>query len=309
MAMCFVGIRKCKESRLSKNDSYVPLLDQLDLVMDLLLEGMSHIYPGHWARYYQAVEGGEERPFSWEDDTQALAVEYGLCAYLDYKFKQSYRNPCNKPGRPLLDYAVSEDPQGQRYGISSVVVNILLRHGASPNERWHSTSPWENALAFAYRLQFEQPQTDRLHSGMLQVDQEQIQELVNQFENFVSQPNATPRRELLSKSKPLLFARIKKRPDYDKAMNLLSVFKLFVEHGANLNASCLIQTSFEDITERRPALYIVKEVFECWYEDESAELVDLLENKGASEELVSDFAVVSKQAWKKVSSTLRLRFW
>jgi hypothetical protein len=304
-----LGLENARKAELSKNDSYVPLLDQLDLVMDLLLEGMSHIYPGHWARYYQAVEAGEERPFSWEDNTQALAVEYGLCAYLDYKFKQSYRNPCSKPGRPLLDYAVSEDPQGQRYGISADVVNILLRHGASPNERWHSTTPWENALAFAYRLQFKQPQTDRLRSGMLQVDREQVQDLVNVFRDFVTHPNDAPRQELFPKSKPDLFARVRERPDYDEAVNLLSIFKLFVEHGANLNASCLIQTSFEDITERRPALYIVKEVFHCWYPEESAELVNCLESKGASDDLVSEFTVVSKQAWKKVSSTIRLRFW
>jgi hypothetical protein len=147
--------------------------------------------------------------------------------------------------------------------------------------------PLGECTSIAYQLQFEQPQTDRLRSGMLQVDQEQVQDLVNEFEDFVFRPNAAPRQELFPKSKPLLFARTRKRPDHDKAMNMLSVFRLFVEHGADLNGSCLIRTYFEDMTERRPALYIVKEVFSRWYPEESAELINLLESKGASDELMS----------------------
>lgn len=262
-----LALEYARRAELKGRAEYIPLLDQVDFVITWILQQMQQTYLGHWARHYLA---GDERPLEWVDTTTAIAVEYGLCAYLDYKFRQSDSNPLEKPGRPLLDYAMSQTPRRQRYLICAPVVDVLLSHGADPNQRYNSMSPWENAISFAYGLQFPATEWGTTDWG--------------------------------------LFGNERIKPDRGEVMELLCIFMHFVEYGADLNGSCIVKAGYEKPNERQPVLFIVKDVFGRWYPKESAQLVSLLENRGASEDLVSDFTIYRALAWSTVKR-VRLRLW
>jgi hypothetical protein len=255
-----LGFEYARQAELNQNPAYIPLLDELDSVMAQLLQEPGVPYPGHWATYYEA---GHERRSEWEDTTLALAVEYGLSSYIDKKFRQA-SSTCEKMGRPLLDYAVSRDPTIQRYPMSPLVVSVLLRHGADPNKSYQDATPWENALIYAYLIQF-------------------------------------PKLKLSTFGE-------REPPDRHKVLNLIEIFGHFINYGADLNESCLVRTGIEDETERRPVLFIVNDVFARWYPEESADLVRELKQRGASDEVKSDFTIYRTLAWKRVTS-VRVRFW
>lgn len=272
-----LGLEYSRQAELNQNTAYIPLLDQMDIVMTCLLEQTGHTYNGHWSRHYHPYE---TRPFEWYDTTQAVAVEYGLCAYLEHSLRQSNGNPCEKHGRPLLDYAVSQNVRKQRYPISPEVIAVLLRHGADPNLRWgikptpwemstpwERTTSWENALAYAYSVQFR-----------LDITNLGTQEFV------------------------------RRKPRQSVVRDLLRIFELFIEQGAGVNASCMITIGDEAFNERRPVLFIVNRVFVRWYPQESAGLAQLLKQRGASEELVSELTLYGILSWGKVRE-VRLRLW
>lgn len=266
-----LGLEHCREAELKQDPAYIALLDQLDLVMTWHAESKGSTYPGHWARHYLAEYDLEdyERPIGWADSIMTIAVEYGLCSYLEYKFRQTsnapFENAAEKPGRPLLDYAVSQNPTKQRYHITAEVVAVLLQHGANPNLRYNSTTARENALAFAYSLQFP-------------------------------------------KAGKYLFESDRVKPSRTEVMELVQVFSHFISHGADLNGSCIIRAGYEKPNERRPVLYIVKDVFVRWYPEESVALVHELARRGASEELISDFTVFRALAWNRLRG-IRARIW
>ncbi len=66
------------------------------------------------------------------------------------------------------------------------------------------------------------------------------------------------------------FSNGRVKPDRDEVLDVLCIFGHFINNGADLKESYIIRTGCEDATERRPVLYIVKEVFWRWYHEESA---------------------------------------
>ncbi len=262
-----LGLEHARQAELHQNPAYIALLDQLDLVMTWHAERKGTTYIGHWARHYLAEF--PERPLGWGDNILTLAVEYGLCGYLEYKFRQASTTPftsaADRPGRPLLDYAISQEPRAQRYGPDARVIAVLLAHGARPNVRHNSTTAWENALAFAYGLQF--PRAGRY-----------------------------------------LFDSDRVRPNRGEVLELLDVFAAFVAHGADLNGSCIVRAGYEKPNERRPVLFVVRDVFARWYPEEAAPLVRDLLGRGASDELISDFTVLKTLARNRIGA-MRFRIW
>jgi hypothetical protein len=81
-------------------------------------------------------------------------------------------------------------------------------------------------------------------------------------------------------------------PSRKEVKEMILVFNHFISYGADLNGSCIIRAGYEKPNERRPVLYIVKDVFVRWYPEESVELVQELLRRDASEELVSEFRVL-----------------
>jgi hypothetical protein len=262
-----LALEHSRQAELHQNPAYIALLDQLDMVMTWYTERKGTTYIGHWARHYLAEF--PERPLGWADSILTLAVEYGLCGFLEYKFRQSSTAPftsaADKPGRPLLDYAISQDPCKQRYPLHPPVIAVLLAHGARPNVRYNSTTAWENLLAFAYSLQFP-------------------------------------------KAGKYLFDSDRVKPSRSEVLDLLEVFETFLAHGADLNGSCIVRAGYEKPNERRPVLFIVRDVFVRWYPEESAPLVRNLQRRGASDELISEFTVLRALAWNRFSE-VRSRIW
>jgi NACHT domain len=87
----------------ASSNAHVDLLDQLDSTMVYLAQRSSLSYIKHRARYRGFGYGNDD---DCQDSFLALAVQYGLCAYVDAKLKADNSLIHRKQGRPLLDYVV-----------------------------------------------------------------------------------------------------------------------------------------------------------------------------------------------------------
>jgi hypothetical protein len=96
-------------------------------------------------------------PIDWHDSFLSLAMTYRLSFYVEEKIKSGQFN-INKPGRPWLAYAVSNEvellspgtaPPMNRSALK--IIYMLLRMGSSPNARPLGTfelSPWADNLLY-----------------------------------------------------------------------------------------------------------------------------------------------------------------
>ena len=81
----------------------------------------------------------------------ALAIQFNLEDYA--RSKLGRHHAVNRThSRPLLDYALflrrRPDSRGADPPINCNVVSLLLKQGADPNESYHGSSPWKNALSY-----------------------------------------------------------------------------------------------------------------------------------------------------------------
>jgi len=224
-----------RQAELTNKPAYIPLLDELDRVITSLLRQKKAFYNRHWVMYYKLGVG---QSHDWNDTWPALAVEYGLATYLDFRFQQSGENPWEKNGRPLLDIAVSQHPRQQRYPFSPPTVAVLLEHGAKPNEVYNFATPWQNALAFA--LPIQSSKLEATSSG-------------------------TERQ----------------KPDREEILGLVSLFRYFIDHGADISQSCSCGATTPDV------LWLVEEVFYRWYPEESAALLEDVRRRTTGAGMVS----------------------
>lgn len=103
----------------------------------------------HWSNFHPDPK--YSHPMKWEDCFLSLVIQFGLRGYLESKLSQGRRELKLKRGRPLLDYALDPLPVAQYELITPAIVEILLRHGADPNERFEKKKTcWENALRWQY---------------------------------------------------------------------------------------------------------------------------------------------------------------
>lgn len=77
----------------------------------------------------------------------ALAAQCGLYEYLRSTLPGHPLQVCRCPnsGRPLLDLVVSPTDQSVSF-MNRTTVEVLLAHGADPNDKYKGKSPWQNAL-------------------------------------------------------------------------------------------------------------------------------------------------------------------
>jgi hypothetical protein len=223
-----LAMELARQAELKNKPAYIPLLDELDLVITSLLRKKRAFYNRHWVMYYNLGVGQNH---DWHDTWPALAVEYGLATYLDFRFRQSGENPWKRHGRSLLDIAVSQDQRKHpRYPISPPTVAVLLEHGAKPNEVYDFATPWQKALAYAYSIQSSKLETTS---------------------------SGTERR----------------KPDREEILGLVSLFRHFIDHGADLSQGCSCGATTRDV------LWLVEEVFHRWYPEESAALLEDLRRR------------------------------
>ena len=135
------------------------LVDELDKTATALLAGWDQsgnfqkddtenhaISQCHWTMTEPQERGG--RDMKARDTFISFVVQAGLKTYVEAKLKHSGPKILEKPGRPVLDYAVAPhrnytllqydrqwDGIGTRQADPSLV-ELLLRYGADPNERY-----------------------------------------------------------------------------------------------------------------------------------------------------------------------------
>jgi hypothetical protein len=128
-------------ARYSDSEESAPLealLDELDKTIafhgNISTMGMR----GHWAEHNQTA--------AWKNSFLSLAVQYGLCNYLDMKLSKDSSPLRRKSGRPLLDYAVNPMDYTTDF-VGPSITAILLQHGADPNGKVGRQSIWEAFLS------------------------------------------------------------------------------------------------------------------------------------------------------------------
>lgn len=138
---------------------YFQLLERLDHVMvrNLQVTGSLRQSGSHWATHECSLCESEDPDEEGcdisanQDSFISLAVQYGLCNFLADSFKKNKKLLQQKPGRPLLDYALwpgVDMHAEERFPASPEVIRILLQHGANPNEPFNGRTCWENGLTF-----------------------------------------------------------------------------------------------------------------------------------------------------------------
>jgi hypothetical protein len=105
----------------------------------------------HWTNLHPPYT----QPKEWKNNFLSLVIQFGLSKYLDQSLGNGDRLLKDKKGRPLLDYALSPLPDLHPDLITKDVVEVLLRHGAEPNEAFKTEkcgkrTCWQNALLWQY---------------------------------------------------------------------------------------------------------------------------------------------------------------
>ena len=65
-----------------------------------------------------------------------MVVQFGLSKFLDKVLSKNSRIFKAKEGRPLLDYALSPPPRTEYDLIKLDIINVLLKHGTNPGQRY-----------------------------------------------------------------------------------------------------------------------------------------------------------------------------
>ncbi|CAI6339389.1 unnamed protein product [Periconia digitata] len=136
--------------------AYYKILDELDRVMSVRYRftweefGMFKSQFNPHVTWCDSMDT-DPRPTPWHDTFLAFTIRHGLFHYVKAKLEENGNVLPQKRGRPLLDYAcrsfklnVGHVPRTD--AVNASIVEILLKHGADPNEKFDGFSPWQNAL-------------------------------------------------------------------------------------------------------------------------------------------------------------------
>jgi hypothetical protein len=128
-------------ARYSDSEESAPLealLDELDKTVAFHGNKSTMGVRGHWAEHNQTA--------AWKNLFLSLAVQCGLCNYLDMKLSKDGSSLRRNSGRPLLDYAVNPMHYTTDF-VGPSITAILLQHGANPNGKVGRQSIWEAFLS------------------------------------------------------------------------------------------------------------------------------------------------------------------
>lgn len=124
--------------------SHTPYIDELDRVL-------SHLCQDWTSKYYRSQQHHVRA--EWGTDVLSLAVAHGLTVYVKEQFRINGKSLLNKTKRPLLFYPF--DDQNWAHDTEECeIIDVLLRNGADPNERYESIedgiepiTPWIYAVS------------------------------------------------------------------------------------------------------------------------------------------------------------------
>ncbi|KAK2757494.1 small s protein [Colletotrichum kahawae] len=128
--------------------------DQLDMMNALETALTARFGQSLWTTYDEHSKEecvhGRQGQAKWHSNFLTFPVRVGLWRYVQARLQI---DGFHKPGRPLLDYAFMPQYGGDvgLVGLDQRVVEVLLQHGADPNERFDGFTPWQNAWYSACR--------------------------------------------------------------------------------------------------------------------------------------------------------------
>jgi len=137
-----------KQAELSSAIPQEALIDEIDRVLTEKFNETNDEPGPRCNGWCDTIEEDYYRPAPWHDNVLAFAVRGGLELYVAAKFKKHGMSLISKKGRPLLDYACRPEPgySGWINAIDPKIVDILLRNGSDPNEKFNGFTPWQNTL-------------------------------------------------------------------------------------------------------------------------------------------------------------------
>jgi len=119
--------------------------------------GETPIESAHWYHLYQEATRTRYRnrqvPAPW-DTFLTFAVNVGFTLYVKKQFRKHGSTLIWRRGRPLLLCACSDPPAmdlGNVKSFNREIIEILLEHGADPNEKFDGKSSWEMLLYSFHR--------------------------------------------------------------------------------------------------------------------------------------------------------------
>jgi hypothetical protein len=161
------GLRYTFFAELETKKAQILMLEELDRVCNALLRG-SVEPPYCWAneRLYgedsfdidgdmSTVTQPTLQKFKNHDDSLlTIAIASGLYLYVFEKIQLEPNLVTAKCGRPLLHYAVQQFDTCQisSFCYSEEIIELLLSHGASPNQTYEGKSAWEHVLEAIFEL-------------------------------------------------------------------------------------------------------------------------------------------------------------
>ena len=150
-------------------DSITLLLDTLDSTMAVLLDRWSSgSIQGHWSQFLPL---GRPRIHKWEDSFLSFATSWNLYDYIEDR-RGDDQKLVRKPGRPLLNYAITPMPGSTTNAANVEAVLLLMNAGVDPNERFGGESVWRRFLQVYYK--FEAYKGDSDNSYLLRLIYERL---------------------------------------------------------------------------------------------------------------------------------------
>jgi hypothetical protein len=140
------ALKHAYQAELDTGRAEILLLDGLDRAMSEFLEALEPaLYDlatdrsGSVLRKMQGMYSNES--------FLALTIRVGLYHYVAKKLEVESDMVDKKSGRPLLQSAIDESTRLiPPFNVSSRMVDLLFRHGASPNQVYKGCSPWQLIL-------------------------------------------------------------------------------------------------------------------------------------------------------------------
>ena len=91
-----------------------------------------------------------DKPRKWKRDFIGLAIRHGLLSYVEREVREDRSLVLEQRETPLLLETLICGNNDQLKPWSPQMADILLRHGANPNQLWRGNSPWQHALTNAH---------------------------------------------------------------------------------------------------------------------------------------------------------------
>ncbi|OQV04083.1 hypothetical protein CLAIMM_09027 [Cladophialophora immunda] len=135
----------------------VKLLQEMDRVVTYQLTKWSDgSLNHHWSEFLPL---GGQRSDDGKSTFFSFITSCGFHIYLHWQYQNGFM-ATNKPGRPLLDFAVHPQPQFKGHPGNSLTVKCLLENGTDPNELVAGQTAYYRLLVMSYRYQTEIIQTN-----------------------------------------------------------------------------------------------------------------------------------------------------